>query len=474
MKHTPTRIVVPSALAALFLVATLAACGEAEGQEDGEDTPTPAVEAVQARYGALPLSERLTGTVRATGQVAIYPEASGPVVAVMADDGDYVRRGEALVQIRAQASQAQLAQARANLSAAEAQAQQARASVAELRGQLRRTEVLAEDSLVSIEALETQQAQVQGAEASLAQAQAQVAQAQATISEREEMLGRTVVRAPLSGTVGQRNVEVGMQVSGTTRLFVIGNLETLQVNVSLTEEMLGYVEEGQAAVISSNTLSDSASVRGIVESISPFLNPETYTTTAEIAVENERGSLQPGMFVAVDILYGESQQATLVPTSALYDDPASGRQGIYVASSLDLEVDPVLPEEGDEPAPMVGPTPVTFEEVEVLAEGRMTAGVRGIDDGAWVVVVGQNLLQEATGETVEANVRPVAWEHIIDLQGLQRRDLLRQFMEKQQRMARTQADSSQAAARLRPAAAPPAIPAPAAQPPTVRASASAG
>jgi multidrug efflux pump subunit AcrA (membrane-fusion protein) len=63
-----------AAVLALLAAVVLAACGGAEGQENGEgEAVIPAVEAVQARFGALPLRERLTGTVRATGQVDIYP-----------------------------------------------------------------------------------------------------------------------------------------------------------------------------------------------------------------------------------------------------------------------------------------------------------------------------------------------------------------------------------------------------------------
>ena len=82
---------------------TAAACGQAESRP-----PAPAssvsIEAVEARYGGLPLRERLTGTVRASGQVAIYPEASGPIVEVLARNGDAVQAGDPLVRIRAEGS----------------------------------------------------------------------------------------------------------------------------------------------------------------------------------------------------------------------------------------------------------------------------------------------------------------------------------------------------------------------------------
>ncbi|MEZ5285040.1 MAG: hypothetical protein R2712_09575 [Vicinamibacterales bacterium] len=79
------------------------------------------------------------------------------------------------------------------------------------------------------------------------------------------------------------------------------------------------------------------------------------------------------------------------------------------------------------------PVSVPFRAVDVLASGRQTVGVEGVRSGEWVVVVGQQLLESSGMD--EARVRPVSWDHVLTLQGLQREDLLRQFMEKQQERA---------------------------------------
>ncbi|NIP41305.1 MAG: efflux RND transporter periplasmic adaptor subunit, partial [candidate division Zixibacteria bacterium] len=67
------------------------------------------------------------------------------------------------------------------------------------------------------------------------------------IDERKEALSRTVVRAPVDGTVGNRNAEVGMLVTPNTRLFTLGQMDTVRVEVVLTDRMLAYIEEGQRA-----------------------------------------------------------------------------------------------------------------------------------------------------------------------------------------------------------------------------------
>jgi hypothetical protein len=104
--------------------------------------------------------------------------------------------------------------------------------------------------------------------------------------------------------------------------------------------------------------------------------------------------------------------------------------------------------------------PVQFRPVEVVAQGAQIAGVRGIKPDTWVVVVGQHLIERGGGRRrgrggeggqqqgpPKARARPILWSRVVDLQKLQQQDLLRQFMNKQQRRARSSgsvADTSSA------------------------------
>jgi len=405
------------------------------GQRGGEQS-TPSVEAVQARDGTLPLEERMSGTVRAHNQVAIYPELSEPVVAVEAQAGDYVREGAPLVRLRSEPYEQQVRQAEASLRNTRAEAKGAKANLDELRAQLKRTERLAEQDLESQQQLESLQAQVQQAEAAYEQAQAQIEQAQATLDERETALRQTVVRAPISGYVGRRNVEVGQRVDPSTRLYTMGDLDRVKVQVEVTDRMFGRIQPGQTARI--HVPQKDTVLTASVTRMSPFLSDESYSAEAEIEVPNEDRVLNPGMFVEVDVAYGESRRATIVPLSALYEDPASNTRGVFVAPTLGTEIPVDVPDEFDKdnPPPLTPPTPTTFREVEVLAEGQQTAGVRGIEPGDWVVTVGQNLLDNDTGERIDARVRPLPWSRLLALQRLQDTDLLNRVLERQQRIAK--------------------------------------
>jgi hypothetical protein len=108
-----------------------------------------------------------------------------------------------------------------------------------------------------------------------------------------------------------------------------------------------------------------------------------------------------------------------------------------VAPTLGSEVSVEPPDSYDEqdPPPLTNPTPTTFRQVDVRAEGAQTAGVRGIEPGDWVVTVGQNLLSTTGEERVDARVRPLPWSRLLSLQRMQDTDLLRRFMNRQQRLA---------------------------------------
>jgi RND family efflux transporter MFP subunit len=430
------RTTAPSFVCTVLLAHMLVACGSAPGDvrpEQGSQQ-VPAVEAVEARRGALPLRERLTGTLRAAGEVAIFPQTSGPVAEVYAQNGDAVKKGDPLVRIQAAGTQPQLSQARSNLQVSQAELTQSQARLQELESQLQRMLILGDKGLLPRDTVDTQRAQVDAARADVARARAQVSVAQATIAERSELQQQTVVRAPISGRVGQRNAEVGMRVDPQTPLFIIGRLENMRVEVPVTQNVLTHIREGQRVEL--RLAAPAEPIDAQVSRISPFLEAGSYSAEVEIDVPNHAGAFVPGMFVTVDIFYGESEQATLVPVSAVYEHPGSGVRGVFVTSESPQAVPAASSDEEEGSATALSsPMPVAFRPVDILAEGPQTVGVAGVQPAEWVVVVGQHLLSnQGGGEAPQARVRPIAWERILELQGLQRQDLLQQFMEKQQRL----------------------------------------
>jgi RND family efflux transporter MFP subunit len=415
----------------ILLSLSLVGCSEtpeARGDAESIDENIPLVEALQARHGYLPLEERLSGIVRAQNQVTIRPEIEAPIVEVFVRSGERVEKDQPLVRLQDRVLQEQLRQAEAAVRLADAAAAEAHARVDELAAQTARTKQLSQQGLVSDLDVEMQSARLEAARAVALQEEARGDQARATVEERQSAIDKTLVRAPVTGRVGRRNAEVGMLSDPNTALFVVGNLDVLTIEIPLTESMLAFIEEGQAVRLTAPVLGDEP-VMATLSRISPFLAEGSFSTVGEIDVQNPEDRLRPGMFVTVDVLYGRSEEATLVPTTVVWEDPRTSRRGVFVVEFPDgLRPDRNDPESTDQARN------VSFRPVEIVAEGRGRSGVRHLDPGEWVVTMGQHLLR--TDEVARARIRPTTWEHVLGLQSLQREDLLRQYLEEQQRWAR--------------------------------------
>lgn len=418
--------------------ALLAACsGNDRGQAEGDPRArfqqarqAPAVEAVEVRYGSFPLEERLSGAVRASNQTEIFPEVAGTIAEVFVADGDRVAAGDPLAQLRARDFEERVRQAESGLKVAEARVRQARANLSRAKATLERIQSIVEQRLGTRAELDTAIADAASAEADLDLMLAQREQAASVLVERETELEETLVRAPIDGIVGGRNAEVGQQASTGSALFVIGDVGSMSVDVTLTQQMLDYIDVGTPA----NIYRDSAPERIIearVARISPYLHPVTHTTRAEIAVDGQVDGLRPGMFVTVDMLYGQTREAPLVPNSAIFRHPRDGREGVFVGSLADALTDPENLTVSGEPSfeQPIGPVEVRFVPVDVVARGRATSAITGVTPGDWVVTLGHNLL--ANRDAQPALVQPTPWEHILDLQQMRSNDLLTIITEKQ-------------------------------------------
>ncbi len=428
----------------LFIAATFAvSCGNNNDNDfGGGGNNAPTVEIVRSQIGSLPLEERLTGVVRAQNQTGIYPEIAGRITEVYVQNGERVESGQPLAKIRDDEFREQRNQAESDLDVAEAQVRQARASLSRIDSRLSRAEQLSERDMETQLELETLRADKEEAEANLDLAKAQKRRAESELKDSEYALNNTVIEAPYSGVVGGRDVEIGQRVDTGNRIFEIGDMDNMKVTVTLTEGMTGHIRPGHTSFITSPALTDTT-IESQVTRISPFLNPVSHTTQAEIEVPNPGNSLRPGMFVSVDIMYGETDQATLVPNAAIFTNPAEGSRGVFVAegigTELDLESEEDADTEDEEGNPIFGPVPVEFVPVDIIAEGRAMTGISGLSEGQYVVTLGQNMLADRGSE--EARVREADWDDILDKQQLESRDIHGIISDKLQRARESESDS---------------------------------
>lgn len=426
MKTTRTTAGLAPALFGLFTL-LLAACdsgGQAQQNANGfggQGAIIPAVEVVRATVGTLPLEERVTGRVIARNQTEIYPEAGGLIVEVFVENGDEVKAGDPLVRLRDTEFSERYQQALSGLEISRAQSAQARATLDLVESQYQRTQSLVERNLENNVNLETARSQLSIAQADLDLRIAQENQAKSLVEERLLQLQNATIKAPISGTIGQRSAEVGQLAGASSRLFVIGELSTMRVELLLSDRMLAYIDVGVPVSITSTSWPDEV-LNSSITRISPFLDSNTMRTQAFVELGNPQNLLRPGMFVTVDILYGQSDSSIVIPNSALYRHPRTGLEGVYVVTSSGDS--PALAQ-NQQDAEGVGiiapPAPVSFVPVQIVATGRMATGVRGIQEGDMVVTVGQQLLQ---GGAQQVRPRLLPWDHMMHLQELQSEDMI--------------------------------------------------
>lgn len=126
------------------------------------------------------------------------------------------------------------------------------------------------------------------------------------------------VKAPISGVIDARNVNLGQAVEPNTVLFHISNREQLLVIAQVYEEDLGKVKVGQDVNV--HVLSYPKRIfPGKITLIEPNLDPLTRTVNVQVSLDNKEGLLKPGMFVRANVVLQFNQAALTVPNNALLE-----------------------------------------------------------------------------------------------------------------------------------------------------------
>jgi RND family efflux transporter MFP subunit len=255
---------------------------------------------VEAEARSLPAVRVFDATVEAVNKATVTAETSGTVQAILFDVDDVVDAGEVLVRFRDEEPRARVEAARAEL--AEARARQAQAEQ-----EYRRTSEVFERNL-------TARRNLDAAVAARDSAAARVAAAQARLDESEVQLERTVVRAPYSGIVTARHVEVGEAARPGTPLISGLSLEHLRVSGTVPQ---GVVPALRAAPRVEVRPDDQPPIAAGTLTLFPYADPATHTVTvrAELAAGSGAG-LYPGMHVKLVVTVGETSRL-VVPESAL-------------------------------------------------------------------------------------------------------------------------------------------------------------
>lgn len=292
--------------APVALAGALAGCGMLSRSESGYAPETALVERrnIEVRADAA-------GTIDPVRVVEVQSKASGEVLRIYVETGDFVERGTLLAEIEPRDVANALGQAEADLRVAEAR-------LATSRSQLERAAELLAANII------TQQEYEQAA-LDEANAAAQLVRAQYAVELARERMNDVSIRAPIDGVIIQRSVEEGQiiqsatsGISGGTTLLLMADLSEMEVRTLIDETDIGRIQAGQPVRVTVDAHPGRV-FEGQVLKIEPQAVIEQNVTMFPVLVrlDNSEGLLLPGMNAEVQIEISRRENVVAVPSAAV-------------------------------------------------------------------------------------------------------------------------------------------------------------
>ena len=275
------------------------------------DEPAPLYEPTPVERRDIVVSAEAAGTVEPILVVDVKSKASGEILELRGETGDIVNQGELLVRVDPRDPNNSVAQAEADLDVARAQFSNAEA-------QKRRADQMFESQLMSEQEHES-------AILTYANARAQQVRAERALESARDQLDDTNVRAPITGTIIQKNVERGQvitsatrEVSGGTVLLRMADLNEVQVRTLVDETDIGKIQAGMRATITVDAYPNRP-FEGSVLKIEPqsTTNQNVTMFPVLIRIPNEQGLLRPGMNASVEVHIANRTNVLAIPNAAL-------------------------------------------------------------------------------------------------------------------------------------------------------------
>src|SRR5438552_5682106 len=325
--------------------------------------PPEAVTTIVARQEEWPASLSAIGTVAAVHGVTGSADLPGLVETIAFDSGRTVHEGEVLLRLDTRQEQAQL-------TAAEAQSGLTRLNLDRARG-------LREEGIIS-------QADYDRAAAEYEQAKAKAGEIRATIA-------RKTIRAPFSGMLGIRQVNLGQFLNGGTPIVPLQALQPIYVNFAVPQQEVGRLRlDGEVRVTAEGM--GSGGFAGRITAIDSVVDEATRNVQVQATLPNRDGRLRPGMFVQAEVLLGARNAAVTLPASSVAYAPYG--DSLFVVSDLK------------------GPDGRTYRGVRQqfvklgASAGDQVAIVSGVNPGDEVVTSGVFKLRNGAAVQINNKVQP--------------------------------------------------------------------
>lgn len=267
------------------------------------EPPPEAVTTIVARQEKWPATLNVIGTMVAVQGVTVSADLPGTVARIAFDSGKSVNAGDVLVELDTR-------QERAQLAAIEAQRDLAHINFA-------RMQQLVKEGVVA-------QTEYDNATAQQKATDAQVGEIRATIA-------RKTIRAPFSGILGIRQINLGQYLAAGEAIVSLQALNPIYVNFGVPQQEGAKVRVGRTIRVTSSDAA-GAGFTGRVTAIDSVVNEATRNLQVQATLANPGGRLRPGMFVQVEMIVGADRPVIALPTTAINYAPYG--DSVYVVSDL--------------------------------------------------------------------------------------------------------------------------------------------
>jgi RND family efflux transporter MFP subunit len=288
-------------------------CSESKEQNVKKELPPLQVSTITIQTKNVPIWTRFTGKTRASSHQEVRARISGVLEKVYFKDGQTVKKGQRLFKI-------EQAQYIAALNAAKAQKAQDEAALALAKADVARYTPLVKEGLAPRATLEQYQAK-------LASLRAAIEGDSAKIREANIQLGYTIIRAPISGKVSARMVDVGNLVGQgeSTLLTTIMSINPIYAYFSPSQNdvrvMQKYREQKNPyAFIEADSSVENIRLDGYLDFSDNIVDPLTSTITMRATINNPDDKVLPGTFVYVNVFITDKHKFKMIPPEVIFND----------------------------------------------------------------------------------------------------------------------------------------------------------
>ena len=327
-------------------------------------TPPPeSVTTIVAKQETWPSTLNVVGTMNAIHGVTVSADLPGTVDRIKFDSGKWVQEGEVLVELDTRQERAQLA------------AMKAQQDLAKINYD--RTQQLVNEGVISRQDYD--------------KAMADQRQTEANTAEIKATIDRKAIRAPFSGVLGIRQVNLGQYLAAGNPIVPLQSLDPIYVNFNVPQQIVGRMQPGRNVRITSDSL-PGATFTGRVHTIDSVVDQSTRNVQVQATMANPGGKLRPGMFVQVEVGVGEQRSVLPLPASAISYAPFG--DSVFVLTN------------------MKGPTEQEYRGVKqqfVKVEGSrgdQVGVISGLNPGDEVVTSGVFKLRNGAAVAVNNKIQP--------------------------------------------------------------------